>query len=427
LRILVADDEPIEREALRVLVQRNMPEAQVVGEAGTGAQAIALTEQLHPDVVFMDIEMPGLSGLQALREIRQRCPDTRCVVVSAYDYFHFAREALRLGVVDYLLKPVKRDEMLAVLRRLADDIAAHRGRRQQELQQQEQLQQLRPLAEAQLVQLMVAGAPEDQINSLLQVLGLKFQAGFCMVAGIAEQPGQEAREAEAAAAGDPRQAYLYLRSLAHSLCTCAVGAWEDSRTVLMVELNAPVDEYETRIWSSDLAQRLRDLVKGKTGIRFRVGIGRYFSGISEAPRSYKEALNAFRFEGLSHRVTHYGDLVGQEGNGWRPTPAVLRAVERGKEYIREHFREDVALEQVAREVCLTPYYFSKVFSRVTGETLMDYLTRVRVEEAKRLLADPNISIKEACYQVGYNDPNYFSRVFKKVTGQTPTEFRNRLA
>lgn len=424
MRILVADDEPIEREALRILVQRNMPEAQVVGEAGTGAQTVALTEQLHPDVVFMDIEMPGLSGLQALKEIRQRCPDTRCLVVSAYDYFHFAREALRLGAVDYLLKPVKRDEMLAVLRRLADEIAAHREGRREELLQQERMQQLRPLAEEQAVRLMTAGAADPQVGTLLQLLNLRFQAGFCMVAGVADPGGQSA--GEDGSGRTVEEAYLYLRSLAHSLCTCAVGPWEGQRTALLVELNEPVDEYEARIWSSDLAQRLRDRVKDQTGIRFRVGIGSHFVGLGAIPRSHGEALDAFQFEGLSHRVTHYGDLAGQEGNGWRPTPAVHQAVERGKAYIQQHYQEEITLERVAREVSLTPDYYCKVFSRMAGETLVDYLTRVRVDEAKRLLQDPSVSIKEACFRVGYNDPNYFSRVFKKVTGQTPTEFRNAM-
>lgn len=444
MRILVADDEPIEREALRVLVQRHVPGVEVVGEAGSGRQAVELAEALRPDVILMDIEMPGLSGLEALREIRERNPGIRCLIVSAYDYFHFAQEALRLGAADYLLKPVKRDQMVEVLTRLREAIGQERQRLQDELLRKEHLRQLRPLAEAELAGLLERGEEGSRAAGLMQLLRLRFSAGFCMVAGLsAESFGPEVPPADRALKAG--EAYEYLRSLAHSLCTCAVGHWDGERATLVVELDAPVEEYRTRLWSMDLARRLRDRVKDQTGVRLRIGIGEPCEGIRNLACSYREALAAYRFAGVSDKVNHFGDLQAQgelalevaapvepgpqvtapEGAAvaWRPTPAVLRAVERGKQYVREHFAEEISLERVAQEVALTPYYYSKIFSRVTGETLVDYLTRVRVEAAKHLLADPGVSIKEVCFAVGYSDPNYFSRVFKKVTGKTPSEFR----
>jgi two-component system, response regulator YesN len=261
-----------------------------------------------------------------------------------------------------------------------------------------------------------------------------------MVLGLTDRSfpaGLSTTEQDAKAA----EAHTYLRSLAHSLCTCAVGNCQEGQVALAVELETPVDEYYTRTWSSDLGRRLRDRVKDQTGVRYRVGIGRPVSAMADLARSYQEAQAAFRFEDVSEKVTHFGDREGQatepepEAPGladeprlpprWRPTPAVLLAVAKGKQYIRDHFAEEITLERAAREVSLTPYYFSKIFSRVAGECLVDYLTRVRVEQAKRLLTDPAVSIKEASFAVGYNDPNYFSRVFKKVTGQTPTEYRTK--
>lgn len=437
MRILVADDEPIEREAVRVLVQRHLPGAEVVGEAGTGLQAIELAESLRPDVILMDVEMPGMSGLEALEEIRERCPGIRCLVVSAFDYFRFAREALRLGAVDYLLKPVKRDQMVEVLERLGREIAQERQRRQDDLQHREHLRQIRPLAEAELAGLLVRGEVSSRTQSLMQFLGLRLEAGLCMVVGLNEQSfGPEiALPDRSLKAGD---AYHYLRSLAHTLCTCLVSNWTEDQANVLIEMDMPIDEYRTRLWSSDFARRLRDRVKDQTGVRLRIGIGQPCTSPALLVRSFQEALAALRFEGASDKVNHFGDLQAQEELGstdvgafvgpssrWRTTSAVMRAVEIGKQFVREHFAEDLSLERVAQVVALTPYYYSKVFSRVTGETLMDYVTGVRVDEAKRLLADPAISIKEACFMVGYNDPNYFSRVFKKATSQTPTEFRAR--
>lgn len=433
MRILVADDEPIEREALRLLVQRHLPDVQVVGEAGTGRQAAEMAEALRPDVILMDIEMPGLSGLEALREIRERSPGVRCLIISAYDYFHFAREALRLGAVDYLLKPVKRDQMVEVLDRLKREIAAERQRRQDELLRKEHLRQLRPLAEAELAGLLEKGENAGRIRDLLDMLGLRFDAGLCMVAGLGD-PVISDDLPPAAFEGRIADAYNRLGALARSLCTCTMGAWVNGRATLMIELEAPVEEYATRLWSTDLARRLRDRVKEQTGVRLRIGIGQPYDGWQQLARSYREATAAFRFEGVSDKVNHYGDLEKQgelepdpqpaePAALWRPTPAVLHAVEQGKRYVEAHYTEDITLERVAQEVSLTPYYYSKIFSRVVGQSLVDYLASFRVEKAKQMLADPAVSIKEACFSVGYNDPNYFSRVFKKVTGQTPTEFR----
>lgn len=437
MRILVADDEPIEREALQVLVRRHLPQVEIVGEAGSGRQAVELADRLHPDVILMDIEMPGLTGLEALKEIRARHPEIRCLIVSAYDHFPFAQEALRLGAADYLLKPVKRDQMLAVLARLEAELARERQRLLTELQQKEQLRQLRPLAEAELAQLLEQGRSGPPVESLLQLLGLRFEAGLCLVLGLREN--SFAPEVPAAARpGQALAAHAALRAHAHTLCSGAVGPWQQERVTLWVELDTPVDEYRIRLWSLELGRRLRDKVRDQTGVRLRVGIGRPYPGLEGLTRSHREALAALDFEGVSEKVNHYGDLTVQQelpplADGatapvrWRPTPAVLRAVERGKQYVREHFATDITLERVAQEVALTPYYYGKIFSKVAGETLLDYLTRVRVEAAKKLLGDPLVSIKEACFAVGYNDPNYFSRVFKKVTGQTPTEYRAGLA
>jgi two-component system response regulator YesN len=433
LRILVADDEPIEREALRVLVQRYVSGVEVVGEAGTGRQAVEMAETLRPDVILMDINMPGLSGLEALREIRERNPMIRCLIVSAYDHFHYAREALRLGAVDYLLKPVKQNQMVEVLDRLATEINQERQRRQDELVRKEQMRQLRPLAEEELVSLLQQGQGLSRAQDLLSFLDLRFEAGLCMVVGVGEKSFEE-QIAAADQAAAVQEAFHQFRQMAHSLCTCVVGSWSVDHTSVMVELDVADDEYQCRVWSMELARRLRDRVKELTGVRFRIGIGEPYTGREKLARSYTEALMAFRFEGLSDKTIHFGDLADQgdlapEGDPrqgtalWHPTPGVLRTVEQGKRYIIQHMREEITLEKVAREVALTPYYFGKIFSRVTGQTVMDYLARVRIDQAKLLLTNPEVSIKEACYSVGYSDPNYFSRVFKKVTGQTPSEFR----
>ena len=78
------------------------------------------------------------------------------------------------------------------------------------------------------------------------------------------------------------------------------------------------------------------------------------------------------------------------------------------------------------EVDISPYYFSKLFKQETGGNFIEYLTEVRLRNARELLKDSGLSIKEICAESGYSDPNYFSRIFKKYEGVTPSEFREKL-
>ena len=107
----------------------------------------------------------------------------------------------------------------------------------------------------------------------------------------------------------------------------------------------------------------------------------------------------------------------------KPSESVM---EKAKEYIRENFQKDLTLDDVSSQVNISPYYFSKIFKEETGENFIEYLTRVRIDKAKELLVDANVSVKEAGIQSGYSDPNYFSRIFKKYEGVTPSEYRERL-
>ncbi|MDY3249019.1 MAG: helix-turn-helix domain-containing protein, partial [Candidatus Choladocola sp.] len=100
-------------------------------------------------------------------------------------------------------------------------------------------------------------------------------------------------------------------------------------------------------------------------------------------------------------------------------------VKKAKAYIQEHFSEDVSLDDVSREVNISPYYFSKIFKEESGENFIEYLTKVRMEKAKEMLANPDLSIKEVSAMSGYADPNYFSRLFKKQTDMTPREYKAR--
>ncbi|MFN8532142.1 MAG: response regulator transcription factor [Dehalococcoidia bacterium] len=110
ISVLVADDHPVVREGLLAMLG-TQHEIEVVGEAADGQQAVELTQSHRPDVVLMDLDMPAVDGVQAIREIRERDPDAKVIVLTAYDTDDRILDAIQAGARGYLLKGVPRDEL----------------------------------------------------------------------------------------------------------------------------------------------------------------------------------------------------------------------------------------------------------------------------------------------------------------------------
>ena len=122
LRVVVADDEPLVRRGIRSALESSGGLAELVGEASTGEQAVARVRELKPDLILLDIRMPGGDGISAAEQIRKLSPSTRIVVLTAYPDFTYAQKMLRLGASDYLLKPSSPHALLEVMRSIARDV-----------------------------------------------------------------------------------------------------------------------------------------------------------------------------------------------------------------------------------------------------------------------------------------------------------------
>ncbi len=119
IRILLADDHTITREGTRRLLEAEADFA-IAGEAADGDETIRLAEQLRPDVLVLDVSMPGRDGIAVARELRVRCPETKIVVLTGHgDNPRYARALLRLGVHGYLAKTVAARELVAAIRSVA--------------------------------------------------------------------------------------------------------------------------------------------------------------------------------------------------------------------------------------------------------------------------------------------------------------------
>ncbi len=145
----------------------------------------------------------------------------------------------------------------------------------------------------------------------------------------------------------------------------------------------------------------------------------YFAAHTLSPRRHESVIKLLSIF-AQHLSILSNQLVVRHENSEPPV------ITRAKKYIQEHQTEELSLGQVAKAVNTSTFYFCKLFKRATGINYTDYLSRVRIEQSKNLLLNPNLRISEIAFEVGFQSLTHFNRIFKKILGQSPTEYRARL-
>ena len=146
----------------------------------------------------------------------------------------------------------------------------------------------------------------------------------------------------------------------------------------------------------------------------------YFNTRVLSPKEHEAMVKLLQIF-AQHLSMVSNQIVVQKQNAEPPV------ITRAKEYIREHQTEDISLGQVAKAVNTSTFFFCKMFKKVTGINFTDYVSRVRIENAKNLLLNPNLRVSEIAYEVGFQSLTHFNRVFKKIIGQSPTDYRAKLS
>ena len=126
--MIVADDERWIRERIALSIDWAKAGLKVAGEAADGEEALSLSRELKPDVIITDIRMPGLSGLDLIKQLRKTGIRAKIIIISGYSDFKYAQKAIKLGVSDYILKPVENSELVSVVKKLVRQIEAENVR-----------------------------------------------------------------------------------------------------------------------------------------------------------------------------------------------------------------------------------------------------------------------------------------------------------
>ena len=146
-RIMLADDEGIVIDSLKFIIEKNFPGECEIQSAKTGRSVIELAETFRPDIAFMDIRMPGINGIEAMKEIKKNNSNIVFIVLSAYDKFDYAKEAINLGVLEYINKPFDKMRIVEVLKKAMSAVDAERKTRREELEIKEKFETVMPIIE----------------------------------------------------------------------------------------------------------------------------------------------------------------------------------------------------------------------------------------------------------------------------------------
>ena len=315
--ILIVDDMPIIRSALtRIISQQDGGIFSPVLEAANGEEAVTLARTHKPDIILMDIKMPGLTGLQATSIIQQEQPDVKIVILTAYNEFSYAQKALKLGARDYILKPVRPQKILQLLAEIRQEIQEEqRDMRTVEIVK-DSLQKTMPVIEANLVENLVRGInPEGStVDESLAYLGKRLVWPAVFVTKI-DNFDQFAQEHTTAA---KQQIYTKLAQLIRSQLPdpnrALVGYSNPGRVVAIVSTEQSMAN-PTQIRA--FCEQLRQTIAEQMPFTVTIGMGKRYMGYESIPLSYAEANLARRFHShlQGNRVVDLNDIQAEQPKG----------------------------------------------------------------------------------------------------------------
>lgn len=531
-QLLIAEDEIAINNLIKNLIDFTSLNLELAGQAYDGQTAYEMILSSRPNIIITDIAMPGMTGLELIQRVHEENIPAHFIIISGLSCFNHALTAIKMGVEDYLLKPINKGELNDVLEKLILKIAS-----QLKINYQIQKMNLDSHAQAQKLRrsfiMNILYSKDSALHLSLPRLnkeyGFAFQMNTCFSMGlclidhlldlnlavqntILEQLMRRFSSAIRDYCIDfevysknhqfifllnyhPCHAELLLgylsaihqdllefirsyenltlatcwgvpvsepKGLSYSLQTAMeilparllLGTSRVLSAQQLTEKKAdpgyPVPPSELQALRSSIEirdlpkfqQQLKNLFKNTaSGCRlcphkiltaFCDTMSKVLSelhqwkmitvNITDTYLQYCDAMEAYCNvnELIRFTVSFVQELVPfhqEEENSDN------RQIELAKQYIQEHFKENLKLENVAEQIYLAPSYFGVLFKKEVGESFSCYLTSVRMEKAKELLHDIRYNIAEIAGQVGYQDKRYFSRLFKEQVGVTPKEYR----
>ncbi|MCD7036352.1 response regulator [Metabacillus sp. GX 13764] len=484
--LFIADDEKIVIDGLTQAIDWNKHEINIVGTALNGSCALSQIKDKHPDIVLADIRMPGLSGLELIREAKKENLNTEFIIISGYSEFSYAKEALELEAVDYLVKPIEAGDIVYSVKKAIGKLEKRRDNKQLDLKlaryeresEKQKLQEimlgnipfhhkisLQEYTPYYILAGHTIGEADERESRLLEIEECLYQKGnalffsigdgkFAMLlkdsdpifeyatVGISQLYTSaenihtaylEAKEALEVGVFSGRSAVKYEeirieetkdeRKISRKIEAFFDKPIQNFFKETMTLINEVIDEF----YSSNISPQRSKYLCFKLASQFRRKLSDYFEGQLTGEEEYILYNKVASLQSLKEAKAWLCQLV-EEAEDYSKQNKVSyneKLILEIKEYLKEHYHEPIVLEELGKTFCKSPAYLCALFSKSAGTTIFEYITSIRMKEAKKLLRTTNYKVTQIGVMSGYNHSKYFNQVFKKNEGITPSQYRTR--
>lgn len=477
MNILITDDERLVRISLLSMLEELYPGVHHISQARDGEEMIHMVEKDFYDMVFMDINMPKINGLDALEICRGKSPETQWCILTGYAEFEYAKRSIRLGVKEYLLKPLDIDQ----LKELMENMIKEKLRKLQNLNQIFEnsvsqafaladmaggIKQMQPVQKDGVYSIYVFFLDTDENKKrqelyaklyenlsgylkkniegrdryalfflqtgelCLIVEGKKYMRLHSYLRHHTDVFDMNTRVAAVwAAAKDFKELYMNKQII---LALSGVRILEENyKTISLQELNEQKDLMEKRFLCEKIEMLTASYMTGNYGLANELlqemehedGLKKSFEKIDSHPlRAYLSVIWKSSFEG-----EEYTDLLGQfqkllQNAMWEHNSGNQDIIQQMKEYVTSNYMNDVTIAEMGNRFDISPTYISRIFRQKTGEKYIDFVTAVRMKKAMELFCkNPSLSVKEVAERVGYISEKHFSKTFKKYFDCLPSQ------
>lgn len=392
-RVMIVDDEPLIQNSIQQYIELKMPEYQITGVCGNGMDALEAFRNAPADIVLIDIRMPQMSGLELIEQLNQLGAYYVPIMISSYSEFTYAKTAMRLGAVNYLLKPIDYRELKQSLESAAYKISHHRLIYAPTDDRQDK-------QERYLLNL-IRGYPSDKTVSSFMFRQLNFPFSYEDSPGILLKVTPQERvqwaygkEGLSVALG------AILRMTLQPDYLLPVSGAEDHCEYLMIH---PASDDEA--------------------------LNKFIAQAEEMLSIPVTASCLFCFSSLEElRTGDFQDLmpdleqcaVPEENEAGEKS-----MIQKALGYILEHYTEDISRDEIASKVYMSGAHFGRCFKKETGMTFSEYITDMRMQKAIELL-QTNCKIQDIGKKLGYTSQNRFIINFRHYTSYTPSEYRKNV-
>ena len=415
MNVLLVDDLPAIVESLKNGICWQKVDVEKVYTACSAKEAKLVLTNFPVDVMICDIEMPEENGLELVKWAKERLEDLECVFLTAHAEFDYVKEALHLGSFDYILQPVKFEDVEAVLQKVGKRIEESRRYRQLKTITQKAVDQGNNILEVMLSKnSQKKPAEADKIcRDYMELCGCLFEE--CVVFQVVVSIVRWNR-------------ITHIRKpeeLGQMLTKTFEGLFAEHQIKLAVA-NAETDIFWVLLftdrkniskttWNQKIIEFYEFIEKN---MEFDIAV---FPCTEAVESDFMSVYQQLELRAAKNSEKKMGIFIDKMDKGHKR--AVHPVIEAALCYINGNMNKNISRTEVAKAVNLSEEYFSRLFKQETGDTFKDYMLMIKMEAAKEFLTETQLSVSIIASKVGYSNFSHFSQMFRGYTGMTPQEFR----